>query len=127
MPQSNEEESNQSGNLPERVISENTESDSGADLENQGVRNRKTTKLGDSDSDKDMEGHHCNVCKIWVKKKTAHCDDCNVCIEGFDHHCMFYSKCIGAGNIFYFYAVMGLVVLNNINILIFVGITSGSS
>ena len=69
MPQSNEEESNQSGNLPERVISENTESDSGADLENQGVRNRKTTKLGDSDSDKDMEGHHCNVCKIWVKKR----------------------------------------------------------
>lgn len=79
------------------------------------------------ETDRDIEGHFCNTCKIWVKKGTAHCSDCNVCIEGFDHHCMFYSKCIGAGNIFYFYAVMGLVIVNNVNILIMVGLSQANT
>ena len=39
-----------------------------------------------------------------------HCDDCDVCIDNFDHHCVFFSKCIGGGNISCFYgAIFGLI------------------
>ena len=40
-----------------------------------------------------------------------HCDDCDVCIDDFDHHCVFFSKCIGGGNITCFYgAIFGLLI-----------------
>mmetsp|Transcript_30658 Transcript_30658/g.22727 ORF Transcript_30658/g.22727 Transcript_30658/m.22727 type:complete len:80 (+) Transcript_30658:568-807(+) len=42
---------------------------------------------------------------------TVHCDECNVCVEEFDHHCVFFSKCIGGGNIVCFWATLVMVVL----------------
>jgi len=41
-----------------------------------------------------------------------HCDLCDVCIDNLDHHCVFYSKCIGGGNIVYFRLSMVMFVLN---------------
>ena len=34
---------------------------------------------------------------------TFHCFECEVCIEGYDHHCPWVTKCIGKGNIKFFY------------------------
>jgi hypothetical protein len=41
-----------------------------------------------------------------------HCDDCLVCIEDYDHHCVFFSKCIGGGNIKCFYGSMAMLLVN---------------
>ena len=42
----------------------------------------------------------CEKCNYDVdSNKAQHCKDCQVCISGMDHHCIFYSKCIGNGNI----------------------------
>jgi len=38
-----------------------------------------------------------------------HCDDCDVCIRGYDHHCPWTGKCIGEGNILYFYAFVTMI------------------
>ena len=39
-----------------------------------------------------------------------HCDDCDVCVYDYDHHCVFFSKCIGGGNIYCFYgSIIGLI------------------
>jgi len=49
---------------------------------------------------------YCRVCKI-VKNpntQTYHCSTCDLCVEGFDHHCPWVGKCIGKGNLYYFYA-----------------------
>lgn len=43
--------------------------------------------------------HWCRLCQIETRKDTYHCEDCLVCIDGYDHHCVFFSKCIGGGNI----------------------------
>lgn len=40
-----------------------------------------------------------------------------MCIEGFDHHCVFFSKCIGGGNIVCFWGSMAMVAVNFIVIL----------
>ena len=44
----------------------------------------------------------CEKCNVDVERGMQHCVDCNVCIYGWDHHCVFFSKCIGAGNFYYF-------------------------
>lgn len=54
----------------------------------------------------------CRHCELMVPKKTQHCTDCKVCIRGYDHHCPWTSKCIGVGNIHYFYGWIGLVLLS---------------
>ena len=50
--------------------------------------------------------HFCVKCKIIKEKDTVHCFDCKVCIRGFDHHCPWTGKCIGAGNLYPFYAFL---------------------
>jgi len=50
--------------------------------------------------------HFCLKCKIIKEKDTVHCYDCRVCIKGYDHHCPWTGKCIGAGNIYPFYAFL---------------------
>ncbi len=55
------------------------------------------------------EAHYCSSCGV-VKdpcKKTEHCALCQVCVEGYDHHCPWVGKCVGAGNIRYFYGFVG--------------------
>lgn len=37
--------------------------------------------------------------------------DCRVCIEGYDHHCPWTGKCVGRGNVRYFYAWLFFLVL----------------
>ena len=58
---------------------------------------------------------------------TVHCEDCKVCIEDYDHHCVFFSKCIGGGNIIPFWGSMGFLIVNFIIVvivLVFSGINS---
>ena len=51
----------------------------------------------------------CNICKVImrIEDKTEHCDECNICVVGMDHHCPWTSKCIGKGNIIWFYIFVG--------------------
>ncbi len=70
---------------------------------------------------------YCDVCCIDVPQNAIHCNLCRVCILGHDHHCVFFSKCIGLGNIdafnntisftigtiFYLTLCFGLTVLTN--------------
>ena len=42
---------------------------------------------------------NCEVCCIDTPSNAIHCNLCRVCILGHDHHCVFFSKCIGQGNI----------------------------
>ena len=41
-----------------------------------------------------------------------------MCINGFDHHCVFFSKCIGGGNISYFFGSIAGLVFNVILIAV---------
>lgn len=56
--------------------------------------------------------HWCRICQIETQKDTYHCEDCLVCIDGYDHHCVFFSKCIGGGNINMFWGSMAGLVVN---------------
>ena len=62
--------------------------------------------------------YYCRICCVESKKTTEHCDDCGVCIEEYDHHCVFFSKCIGGGNLLYFWGSMAMVAVNFIVIII---------
>jgi len=46
-----------------------------------------------------------------------HCEDCLVCIEDYDHHCVFFSKCIGGGNLKAFWGSMALLLVNFVLII----------
>ena len=59
------------------------------------------------------------MCVYKYVEGTIHCDDCDVCILGHDHHCIFFSKCIGSGNIYPFWGSMGLLLLNFAMIMFF--------
>jgi hypothetical protein len=56
--------------------------------------------------------NYCKDCKIDKVKETEHCEDCDVCIEDYDHHCVFFSKCIGGGNIWPFWGSMVMLIVN---------------
>lgn len=53
----------------------------------------------------------CARCGALAQENTFHCPDCNLCIRNYDHHCAFTGKCIGEGNILFFYAFLGSIVL----------------
>ena len=57
----------------------------------------------------------------------THCDECDVCVDELDHHCVFFSKCIGEGNLTCFYGTIVMLVINIILIPIFVLIDGGIS
>ncbi|CAG9310064.1 unnamed protein product [Blepharisma stoltei] len=53
----------------------------------------------------------CKICGLFRAERTEHCDQCGVCIDEYDHHCPWISKCIGRGNIIFFYGFLaGLVI-----------------
>ena len=55
---------------------------------------------------------YCEYCQFFRDVYTVHCEDCDVCIENYDHHCVFFSKCIGGGNLFNFWgALAGVMVV----------------
>jgi hypothetical protein len=58
-----------------------------------------------------------------VDKLTEHCEDCKVCIQHYDHHCVFFSKCIGGGNIVPFW---GTIVGLGVNFLIIIVLLVGT-
>ena len=53
----------------------------------------------------------CNLCFFIIdnSKNYVHCEICQCCCEGYDHHCPWTSKCVGKGNIFYFYGMITMV------------------
>ena len=53
----------------------------------------------------------CRKCNIVMDldKGTEHCVECGICIMNNDHHCPWTSKCVGKGNIFYFYGMLTMV------------------
>jgi palmitoyltransferase ZDHHC9/14/18 len=68
----------------------------------------------------------CHVCNVPLEN-TQHCYECEVCVKGYDHHCPLSGKCIGSGNIFFFYtflisvycsfiylAIWGFIAIKNI-------------
>ena len=62
---------------------------------------------------------YCVKCNVDVTKDMDHCEDCDVCVYDYDHHCVFFSKCIGGGNIYCFYGAIGMMVVNFILIFVF--------
>ena len=66
----------------------------------------------------------CQICMIETEQDSYHCEDCDVCIEEYDHHCVFFSKCIGGGNIYCFWGALGGVLFNFVNIAIMLGVTA---
>ena len=55
---------------------------------------------------------YCVKCNIDVDRDMDHCEDCDVCVTGYDHHCVFFSKCIGGGNIYCFGGAIGMLIVN---------------
>lgn len=53
-----------------------------------------------------------------------HCEDCLVCIEDYDHHCVFFSKCIGGGNLYCFWGSMGMLLVNFVLVATMVAFTA---
>lgn len=48
----------------------------------------------------------CSKCGAARSPDTFHCNICEVCIRKLDHHCPLTGKCIGEGNIRYFYSFL---------------------
>lgn len=62
----------------------------------------------------------CIHCGATRKEGTYHCEDCNLCIRQYDHHCPLTGKCIGEGNILFFYAFLVSVFLFFIYLVLWV-------
>ena len=73
-----------------------------------------------SDGGKEERVLYCIKCDVDVSPTMEHCEDCDVCVEDFDHHCVFFSKCIGGGNIKAFYGSIGFLVINFISVVVLV-------
>lgn len=58
----------------------------------------------------------CKVCKIWMKRGHGyrHCPECEICVEEYDHHCPWTSKCVGKGNMVFFYLFLLSIFLTMI-------------
>ena len=62
---------------------------------------------------------YCPRCDIDMTSDMEHCEDCNICVYGFDHHCVFFSKCIGGGNIICFFGAIAMLIINFLLVSIF--------
>jgi hypothetical protein len=74
-----------------------------AGLINPGIEMRT---VRDEDIEPDEPDNFCSICEVYKSNKTEHCDDCGVCIQEYDHHCPWTGKCIGRGNINFFYSFL---------------------
>lgn len=54
---------------------------------------------------------YCNICDVYTRPGTEHCKDCEVCIVEYDHHCPWTSKCIGKGNLMFFYMFLASLLV----------------
>ena len=66
---------------------------------------------------------YCKKCGAETSRKTYPCRDCDVCIQEYDHHCPWVSKCIGKGNLYFFYV---FVTVTPIYIMCFIGLMMGA-
>jgi len=62
----------------------------------------------------------CTHCGATRQEGTYHCEDCNLCIRQYDHHCPLTGKCIGEGNILFFYGFLTSVFLFFIYLVLWV-------
>ncbi|CAK84736.1 unnamed protein product (macronuclear) [Paramecium tetraurelia] len=63
--------------------------------------------------------NNCQICEIvQYRKDTYHCEICNVCIREFHHHSNFLGRCIGQGNLFYYYLSILFLPLFLINLIV---------
>ena len=98
-------------------------------MEAGGAAKSKKVEGGGTYQSKSMESRlrgnvWCQHCMLETNKNAYHCEDCDVCIEDYDHHCVFFSKCIGGGNITCFWGSLGGVLFNFLNIAVMLGITA---
>ena len=67
---------------------------------------------------------YCSRCKIKRPVLSHHCYDCDLCILDLDHHCPWTGKCIGRGNLWFFYIFLTflcmLVSFSGVGLLAFV-------
>lgn len=75
-------------------------------------------ELTNSSSDQ----RYCAICEVVRAEGTEHCGDCDLCIRGYDHHCPWTSKCIGEGNIVYFYAFLLTVLVAIVYVILVAGL-----
>lgn len=54
---------------------------------------------------------YCDHCDSYRPERALHCMDCQVCVEEYDHHCPWTGKCVGKGNVRYFYGWLFFLVL----------------
>ncbi|CEG35612.1 DHHC-type Zn-finger proteins [Plasmopara halstedii] len=54
---------------------------------------------------------YCDHCDSYRPEGALHCLKCRVCIEEYDHHCPWTGKCIGKGNVHFFYIWLLFLVL----------------
>ncbi|OMJ88832.1 hypothetical protein SteCoe_9131 [Stentor coeruleus] len=79
-----------------------------AALINPGIEMRT---VRDEDLEPDEPDNFCSICEVYKSNMTEHCDDCGVCVQEYDHHCPWTGKCIGRGNINFFYSFLfGLLI-----------------
>jgi len=74
----------------------------------------------DKESGKSIRSYYCYKCNTEMTNDMDHCDDCDLCIYDYDHHCVFFSKCIGGGNIKCFYGAIGMLIFNFVLVGVFV-------
>ncbi|OMJ67227.1 hypothetical protein SteCoe_35670 [Stentor coeruleus] len=63
-------------------------------------------KDDDLECDSEITDNFCIICQVYRHPRSEHCEECGVCIQEYDHHCPWTSKCIGKGNIKYFYCFL---------------------
>lgn len=69
---------------------------------------------------RNVRAYYCYKCNTEMTPDMDHCEDCGVCVYDYDHHCVFFSKCIGGGNIKCFYGAIGMLIFNFVLVGIFV-------
>ena len=64
------------------------------------------SQLRDEEIDPNEPDNFCDICNVYRSIGAEHCEECGVCIVEYDHHCPWTSKCIGKGNIVFFYGFL---------------------
>ena len=72
----------------------------------------ETNQVPNEDLENDQEYNFCTTCKVYKEKNTQHCEECEVCIQEYDHHCPWTSKCIGKGNLTFFYSFLASLLVS---------------
>ena len=67
---------------------------------------------GDNEIEANDDQAYCSICGVYKSDKTEHCEECGVCIKEYDHHCPWTSKCIGKGNILFFYCFISSLLIS---------------